>query len=152
MKKCLKVAIGMFITVSFILAGCAKDNSIEDSSGLGDSYFYGVKGWVMEIVGENTVLISVLERNRDFQAGDIVAVKYDVSWESVYGIDNIENFEAKPIEVQIGDIAQVYYFKHEKRDIGEIKDCNYISPIGGEINIIPKERYESMHSEDADES
>ena len=157
MKKYLKALISMFITVSFIMAGCGKDDSVRgDSSGAMSAHLWVVEGRVTEIVEKNLMLISVLRdvsssKDCSFQEGDTVAVKYDVSEESPLGLDNLEDFEVKPMEVQVGDIVSIMYSRAKKRDIGERKDCNYIISIGS-LGIIPEERYESMHSDDADES
>lgn len=151
MKKYLKVFISMFISVSFILTGCTKENSMGgDPSGCSSAHLYDVVGRVTEIVGKNTVLINILEKERDFQIGDTVAVKYGFSQESEVGLDNLKDYEAKPLEVQIGDIVSAMYWKAEKRDIGEMKNCNYVS--ASYLGIIPEERYKSMYPEDADES
>ena len=152
MKKYLKVFISMFITVSFIVTGCAKDNSMGgDPPGSASAHMCIVRGRVTEIVGKNLVLINVLRGIfSDFQKGDIVAIKYDVSQDSGLGLDNLEGFEAKPMEVQVGDIVSVMYSKAEKRDIGEIKDSNYITT--SYLSIVPKERYKSIYPDEVDES
>ncbi len=76
MKKYLKVFISMFITVSFILIGCAKENSMEgDPPGWSSAHLYSIEGRVTEIVGKNTVLVNVLKGNRDFQKEDTEKVK-----------------------------------------------------------------------------
>lgn len=148
MKKYLKALISMFITVSFIMAGCGKDNSVEGvSPGPMGAHLWVVGGRVTEIVEKKLVLINVLSdfagsMNDDFQEGDTVAVKYNVSQESQLGLDNLEDFEAKPMKVQVGDIVSVMYCRAEKRDIGERKDCNYIDAHS--FGIIPEERHESV--------
>ena len=149
MKKSLKIFVSMFITVNFIITGCAKDNSMGGDSPRGASaHMYFAEGRVTEIIEKNLVLIKVLRENRDFQKEDTVAIKYDVSQESEIGIDNVDDFEAKPMEVQVGDIVSARYSRAEKRDIGEIKDCNYISTWY--LGIIPEERYQSTYPDDVD--
>ena len=150
MKKYLKVLISMFITVSFIMTGCAKDNSmVGDPTGAASAHLDVVRGRVTEIVGKNLVLINVLRVvTSEFQKGDIVAVKYGFSRESELGLDNLEDFEEKTMEVQVGDIVSVQYSKAKKRDIGEIKDCNYITT--SYLSIIPEERYKLIYPDDAD--
>jgi len=148
MKNALKIFVSIVLLGSYIMTGCAKDNPMGgDPPGAASAHLYFIVGRVTEIVGKNLVLVDVLRENRDFQKEDIVAVKYDASRESVYGLDDLKEYEGKPVEVQIGDIVWVHYFVKEKRDIGEIKDCNYICPSGGYLDIIPKERYESKHKE-----
>jgi len=151
MKNALKILVSIVLLGSYIMTGCAKDNPMGgDPPGAASAHLYSVDGRITEIVGKNLVLVDVLRENRDFQKEDTVAIKYDVSRESEAGLDNLEGFEAKPMEVQVGDIVSVQYFEAKRRDIGEIKDCNYISTWY--LGIIPEERYESMYSDDADES
>lgn len=128
MKKCLKICIWILLPISFIMTGCARDNSAENQPGSDDSHLYSIDGRVTEIVGKNTVLINVLKENSHFQKEDIVVVKYDVSQESEVDLEGRMKFEIKQMEVQMEDIVYIQYAKNErkKRDIGKLKDCNYI--------------------------
>jgi len=109
-------------------------------------------GRIIRIVEKNLVLVNIIENGNGFQKGDSLAIKYDISEEGQFGLDNLEGVEAKTMESQVGDIVLISYDKNarEKRDVGGIKDCNYIRTFY--LYIIPEERYESMYSDDADES
>ncbi len=169
MKKYLKIFVGMVLFGGVIMTGCVNKQSAKKTSEEELVYDYTPCmdiGRITKILEKNLVLVTIIQDGNGCQKGDSLAIKYDVAKDDeandkarenlsdkemeYIASHDLEVYLEKPVEVQVGDVVSVSYDKHEreKRDIGEIKDCNYVRT--SYLHVITEEEDELTDTDDLD--